>query len=188
MSLILLSLLACESTVELPDLGVAPEFSLTDEDGGAVTSADLRGRVLVVDFIFTRCPHVCPVLTQRLADVAEATSSAPAGALPIELVSFTVDPAYDTPAVLKEYASRYSIPGERWHLLTGSEEAMNAVSAGFMQGLQRNAEGPVPDIAHSQRMLVVDASGHIRVMAETDVAGLAEINRAALALATGEAR
>lgn len=188
MNLALLLMLACGPTVVLDDLGVSPEFTLTDQRGAPLSSADLRGRVLVVDFIFTRCPHVCPLLTQRLAEVAEATASAPASALPIDLVSFTVDPSYDTPEVLQEYAGRYNIPPERWHLLTGDVEAMGAVSLGFMQGLERGAEQPVPDITHSQRMLVVDPAGHIRLMAETDPAGLASIEQAALALATGKAR
>ena len=71
MSGLLLLLLGCAPRVDLPDLGPAPPFALTDQRGQPLSSQDLRGRVLVADFIFTRCPHACPMLTQSMAEVAE---------------------------------------------------------------------------------------------------------------------
>lgn len=181
MTLLLLNLFACTPAPDLPVLADAPSFALTDEQGQTVDNDTLRGRVWVADFIFTRCPHACPMLTQKLTQVAEGTQDS-SGA-PVELVSFTVDPAYDTPEVLKDFAGLYPIPLDRWHLLTGELPAMEAVSAGFMQGLERASEQPVPDIRHSQRLLLVDPQGRLRGMYRTDEEALDELIRAAQHLA-----
>ena len=83
-----------DTGAELSVLGTVPEFAFTDQTGATVRSADLAGRVYVVDFIFTRCPTICPVtsrkmqrLGERLADRADA----------IRFISFSVDPEHDTP-------------------------------------------------------------------------------------------
>lgn len=171
-----LALAGCRAKVDLPDLGPAPSFALVDQDGEAFTSADLAGRVVVADFIFTRCPHACPMLTARMADVAAATPPE------VALVSFSVDPTFDTPAVLKEFAAGYPIPPERWHLLTGELPQIEAVAAGFMQGLARDESTPVPDIKHSQRLLLVDADGRLRGMFETEPEALDALVTAAKGL------
>lgn len=92
-----------------------PEFQLTDQDGRTVTAADLRGKVVAIDFIYTRCPlpDVCPRLSANFAVLARRFGGR------IALLSVTVDPDYDTPAVLAEYARRWSADSRTWRFLTG---------------------------------------------------------------------
>ncbi|MCP4916378.1 MAG: SCO family protein [Proteobacteria bacterium] len=153
-------LLAC-GTAAPPVLGALPAFELIDERGRAVSDADLRGRVIIASFIFTRCTMSCPTITGHMETVSDRTVGAPGA--PIEFLSVSVDPEHDTPQVLADFAATRSIPDERWTLLTGTVEQVDALSAGMMQALAR-PDGPAPDITHSQRLILVDAEGQLRAM------------------------
>jgi protein SCO1/2 len=95
--------------------GALPDFRLTDQDGRVVTAADLRGKVVAINFIYTRCPlpDVCPRLAANFAVLARRFAGR------VALVSVTVDPDYDTPAVLAEYARRWGADSATWLFLTG---------------------------------------------------------------------
>ena len=80
---------------------MVPEFRLTERAGTQLTQADLRGKVWIADFIFTRCPDVCPALTSRMRDLQKTLAAAKAD---VTLVSISVDPGHDTPEVLRDYA------------------------------------------------------------------------------------
>jgi protein SCO1 len=141
----------------LERLAPAPQFQFTAQDGTTVSNADLKGKVWVADFIFTRCAGPCPVMTSRMAEVNQALSGK---AKDVELVSFTVDPEYDTPQVLKEYGERVGASPERWKFLTGPKDHIEAtVMKGFLQALSREPSG-VP--IHSTRFALVDRDGWIR--------------------------
>jgi protein SCO1/2 len=96
-----------------------PEFALTDHRGETVRLSDLRGKVLAIDFIYTRCPlpDVCPRLSAAFAALARRFRERLGNDL--VLLSVTVDPDYDTPAVLAEYARRWSADPRGWRFLTG---------------------------------------------------------------------
>ena len=94
-------LVACNSEAKLDRFGRLPQFELQNQLGERFTDADLRGRVVVVDFIFTSCPDVCPLLTQQLATLRKRM---PLDA-PLSFASFSVDPEHDTPEVLRRYAA-----------------------------------------------------------------------------------
>src|ERR671919_2364872 len=83
----------------LPTIGSAPDFALTSQDGVEVTLEDLRGKVIAVAFIYTWCPDVCPMLTDKMARVQDALG--PAFGTDVAFGSITVDPERDTPEVLK---------------------------------------------------------------------------------------
>ena len=167
----------------LPDLYRVPAFSLTDQDGRTVTDASLRGGVWVAGFIFTRCAGPCPMMTAHMAKM-QAQVTAPN----VRFVLFTVDPAHDTPAVLKAYADRHGADPARWHLLTGPTDAVYAAAAGmYVTALPATADTP---IIHSERFLLVDADGTVRgaydsgsaddlVRLATDATSLATSGRAA---------
>jgi len=93
-----------------------PAFRLTDQHGAAFDAAELRGKVVAIDFIYTRCPlpDVCPRLAASFAALQRRFADNPG----VLLLSVTVDPDYDTPAVLDEYARRWNA-GARWRFLTG---------------------------------------------------------------------
>jgi protein SCO1 len=95
-----------------------PEFQLTDQSGSAFDAATLRGKVVAIDFVYTRCPlpDVCPRLSANFAALQRRFSAQLDGGL--VLLSVTVDPEYDTPAVLADYARRWGA-GPAWHFLTG---------------------------------------------------------------------
>ena len=106
----------------LPQIAPAPEFALTSQDGGEVKLADLRGKVVAVTFIFTRCTDTCPVLTPMMSFVQDRLGS-DFGAK-IAFVSITVDPERDTPEVLKEYGEAFGANFAGWFFLTGSPSAI----------------------------------------------------------------
>ena len=126
-----------EIRVETPANKVAlgdavPDFTLTDQANRSVRLSDFRGRVVAIDFIYTRCPlpDVCPRLSANFAYVAKQLISPTAGR-DLELLSITIDPQYDTPAALTEYARRYGADGEHWRFLTGSLDDIRQVAGLF---------------------------------------------------------
>src|SRR6185369_16501073 len=121
--LALTSLLAACGSPALPVLGTVPAFSLTERGGAPLTQNDLRGKVWVADFIFTRCPDVCPLLTSRMRDLQKTLDEARAD---VTLVSFTVDPGHDTPQVLQAYATAHGA-GPGWSFATGDRNVVSGL-------------------------------------------------------------
>jgi len=152
------------SVETLPDLGQVPGFSLIDTDGQTFGSSDLSGKVYVVDFIFTRCALACPIMTLHMQEVSKALKSEGVLGEAI-LVSVTVDPAYDTPRVLKEFAERYEVDANTWKFLTTDQERQKIwqlVEKGFMLPLDDTPENKLMPIQHSTRFVLVDQQGRIR--------------------------
>lgn len=146
----------------LADLGAVGAFSLVDERGEPFTEAALHGHVTFASFLFTRCDTICPVTTMKMERLQEKTFDAGAK---IKLVSFSVDPAYDTPARLTAYAQRYHADPTRWRFVTGPVDAMRRLVEGPMMNSMVN-EGVTPSgapaISHSGYFLLIDGNGHIR--------------------------
>src|SRR3954469_685685 len=151
----------------LPVMWNAPDFKLTNRDGRTVTLKDLKGAPWVADFIFTRCPASCPMMTARLARFDRDLPRD----LPVRLVSFSVDPKNDTPTVLQAYAQSFKAP-DRWLFLTGDGEQIYRLSKeGFKLAID-NAPPPgataatatptAEPILHSTRIVLVDRQGRVR--------------------------
>lgn len=161
-----------------------PGFSLLDQQGRETTSLDYRGHVVLVDFIFTRCPDVCPMLTTKAAWLQRSLPARPLGGAPISLISVTVDPAYDRPEVLAAYAQAYDADPDRWRFLTGEPEAIQLLMADFQQVADLTGEvDGVPQIAHSERFLLIDGGGIVRGFYPSDEDGLLRLRSDALRLA-----
>jgi protein SCO1/2 len=140
---------------QLPVIRAVPEFSLTDQNGQTVTKDDLRGHIWIADFIFTRCAGPCPLMTARMLEMQKALVKTPE----VKLVSVTVDPAYDTPEVLKAYAEANFANPDRWKFLTGDKAVIEKlVTEGFMQHLSEENGEPV----HGTMFLIVDGNGMVR--------------------------
>lgn len=170
---------------EPPELyGPAPRFELVDQTGATMEANELAGKVSIFSFIFTRCPDVCPLLSTKARWVRDTLDEGQALRTEVELISITVDPAYDTPEVLAEYAARYEAEPESWRFLTGSPEAIDRVVAGFDQFLDRveTGDGP-PSIVHSERFVLVDQEGGVRGYFASDEEGLVELVAATRTLA-----
>lgn len=143
---------------ELPVMRQLPAFSMIDQNENAVSLESLEGNVWVADFIFTRCANPCPLMTRNMADMQQQLSDVPG----VRFVSFTLDPEYDTPKRLGNYADLYGANGEQWHFLTGARE--EAVYDLALKGFALTAEEAVAGrpIIHSQRFVLVDRQGRIR--------------------------
>ena len=139
----------------LPVFYDAPHFALTDQDGKPFDAEQLKGNVWIGAFIFTNCPGVCPVMTQKMAKLQEAID-----AKDVHFVSFSVDPERDTPEVLKKYAQRFKADESRWRFLTGDKAAMLQTAAG-LHLTAMPAEGDRP-IQHDEHFLLVDRQGRVR--------------------------
>jgi protein SCO1 len=142
----------------LPVIGPAPPFTLTSQDGKSVALADLRGKVLAVTFIYTGCPDICPLVTQKMVDVQNALG-AEFGAK-IAFVSITLDPEHDTPAVLKDYAQAFGAKSNGWMFLTGSLAAVRDVTRRYGVFFAKKEDGSVD---HSQLTTLIDADAQMRV-------------------------
>jgi hypothetical protein len=124
-----------------------------------MATADLRGHVWIANFIFTRCPSICPLITAKMALVQRRL-----GDPKLRFVSFSVDPSRDTPDVLKRYAAGWR-PGEtRWILLSTTAAAVESLVTA-MYGTIKPAEN---DINHPRLFFLVDAAGSVRGVYESD--------------------
>lgn len=154
----------------LPVHWSVPDFTLVDQEGDTLRAMDLRGSVWAVNFFFTNCHGVCPLVNARMARVAETLRDRGLLGDEMRLVSISVDAARDTPSVLREYARAFGgAPPREWAFLTGSppEEVRRLVQQGFrVTALDPGAdqsEGPDGyQVAHSPRILLVDRQGRIR--------------------------
>jgi protein SCO1 len=147
----------------LPVLGSMPEFALTNQDDQPVTLASLRGEVWIADVIFTRCAGQCPIMSAHMQEIQDALPAA----LPVKLVSFTTDPGFDTPAVLKNYGARFGARDGRWMFLTGSKAALrHATVEGLKLSVVDKPPGQQDNTAdlfiHSEKLVVIDQEGRIR--------------------------
>lgn len=139
-----------------PPIAEVPDFSFTTQEGKTLTKADLLGKVWIADFIFTRCAGPCPVMTSHMAELAAKVSKIPN----VKLVSISVDPLYDTPAVLAQYANNIHADPRQWYFVTGPLEKIAAFTQQGMKQSLVSTSGEMPN--HSTRFLVVDQNGMIR--------------------------
>ena len=147
-----------QQAARLPVIGPAPGFTLTSQDGAAVALAGLRGKVVALSFIYTECPDICPLLTQKMVQVQDELG-ADFGSK-IAFLSISLDPEHDTPEVLKDYAQFWGARPEGWSFLTGSPEAVNEVTRHYGVFVAKNEAGGVD---HTQLTSIIDAEGRIRV-------------------------
>ena len=148
------------ATKSLRVLGSVPPFVLTDQDGKAFELNDMRGDVCVLTFIFTRCASTCP--KQTAAFTRLQTEFAQQQERP-QLISLTVDPGYDTPKVLREYAEKAGAETASWTFLTGDREAIWLMcKEGFRLPVSVAPDDSSELIVHSQRFILLDKRARIR--------------------------
>jgi protein SCO1/2 len=134
----------------------APDFALTDQDRQTVTLSSLRGKIVLLDFIFTRCPGPCPLLSLKFSQLQKQLGARLGKE--VMLVSITIDPRHDTPEVLKEYARRYEANTAGWKFLTGSTRDIMMTAAAFGADYQAGADGV---IEHRLLTCVIDRDGTV---------------------------
>ena len=152
-ALLVLLFTGCPSARPLSVYWKLPDFQLTSQSAQPFDSKSLDGSIWVADFIFTTCPGPCPRMSSQMRGVQTAVASMP----DVKLVSFTVDPQHDTPAVLAVYAVRYHAVPDRWFFLTGDQTALEALCRnGFKLG---DVDG---SLVHSTRFVLIDRRGRVR--------------------------
>lgn len=141
-------------------LAPVPPFKLTERSGKAVTTDDLKGKVWVASFVFTRCTGPCPAVAATMARLQSDLADVP----DLRLVTFTIDPDRDTPDELKKYAAHFRADADRWLFLTGPEkEIHDLANNGFFLLAKKRADGkPGEEFDHSSRIALVDKAGVIR--------------------------
>lgn len=145
-------------TVEMATIGVVPNFKLINQNRDTITNDNYKGKVYVVEFFFTTCPSICPIMNQNMLKVQEAFLDN----TQVGIASFTINPEYDSPEVLLEYAKSYGMTHPNWHLLTGDRKAIyELANKGFNLYV-----GAAPDVdggfEHSGFFALIDQKGNIR--------------------------
>ena len=163
-------LFACAQKAILPHYGPMPEFALQDQHGRSLTQRDLHGHVVVIDFIFTSCPDVCPLLTEQLSALRKQLPKTDK----LRFVSFSVDPEHDTPERLRQFAAQHGADRPDWWFLTGPiDHVKRVVTQGFKQAMQAESTEPgrARNVLHGTHFVLVDPSGEIRGFYASDKAG-----------------
>jgi len=134
-------------------------FALSDCTERPVTRRDLDGKILVVDFLFTGCTLTCPAVNSQMAQIQQLTTNQP----DVKLVSLTVDPRDDTPAVLEKYGERFGADTNRWLFLTGDKAQLyRLIGTSFLAPDTNNEFGFMPgNFAHTERIALVDSQGRL---------------------------
>jgi protein SCO1/2 len=146
----------------LADFGPVADFHLTDKEGRPFGLENLRGKIWVLDFVFTSCSGPCPVMTQGMRNVFQGLQAEP----DVEFVTVTVDPETDTPDVLDHFAKASGADNPRWHWLTGDKAAIRELAVNsFFSPVGDKVEGN--QIVHSTRFFVVDRNARLRMVHDT---------------------
>ncbi|GIM61917.1 photosynthetic protein synthase II [Capnocytophaga canis] len=138
-------------------IGKAPKFSLTNQHNQTVTNDTYKGKVYVAEFFFTSCPSICPIMTKNTVKIQNTFPNEDR----LGFVSFSINPDFDTPEILKSYADVQGIKSPNWHLLTGEEDTIyDLANEGF------NLHAKVDDAAeggfeHSGLFALIDTNGNI---------------------------
>src|SRR5690606_14806291 len=135
-----------------------PEFSFLNQEGKPIGRADMEGKITIVDFFFTSCPSICPVMSREMERVNDIFRDQPN----VQIMSISIDSEYDTPTVLQEYADEHNaIPG-KWHFLSGpKEETYRLAKCGFVIPTV-DGNGVPDDFVHTDKFMLIDELGRIR--------------------------
>jgi protein SCO1/2 len=132
------------------------DFELLNQAGDAVMSESVSGKIRIINFFFATCPGICPMTMFNLRRVQDAIDGHSA-----QLLSFSITPLIDTPTKLSEYAETHKISQQRWQLLTGDEEQIEALAREtFFAVLDRNVKSG--SMSHTEKAYLVDRAGYIR--------------------------
>ncbi|NND24977.1 MAG: SCO family protein [Flavobacteriaceae bacterium] len=143
---------------DLVIIGEAPAFEFINQDNETISNDNYAGKVYVVEFFFTTCPSICPIMNRRMVEVQNDFFGNPN----FGIASFTITPEIDTPEVLKAYAKKYKVSHPNWHFLTGDKtDILKLSNEGFnlYADSTMNEDG---DFSHSGLFALIDKEGRIR--------------------------
>ena len=146
----------------LRTIGPAPSFELTDQNNKKITNDNYKGKVYVLEFFFSTCPSICPIMNKNMVSIQNEFFGNPN----FGIASITINPEYDTVEVLKEHAAHIGVKSSNWHLLTGDKDYIfNISNKGFniYAGENKNVAG---GFEHSGLFALIDKEGNIRCRKE----------------------
>ena len=145
-------------TPQLITIAKVPNFEFTNQDGELISNSFYDGKVYVVEFFFTTCPTICPIMNENMVKIQNEFY----GNLDFGIVSFSINPKYDTPEVLKQYAKDHGATLKNWNFLTGDQEKIyELANAGFTLYAGENSDAG-GGFEHSGMFALVDKQGNIR--------------------------
>ena len=147
-----------KSDGKLITIGPAPKFELTNQDGKKVSNETYKGKVYVLEFFFTTCPSICPEMNLSMLEIEKTFFGNPN----FGIVSITIDPAHDTPQVLKDHAKLLGVKSSTWNFLTGDKATiMDLSNKGFNLYAGENSKVS-GGFEHSGLFALIDKDGNIR--------------------------
>ncbi|WP_228412651.1 SCO family protein [Chryseobacterium sp. SC28] len=133
-----------------------PEFRLTDQNGQKISNRDMLGKVYLVEFFYSRCPTICPVMNANMKYIEEAIDDPN-----FAIISISIDPANDTPEVLKNHAKMLGAKSPNWHFLTGDRDYIGQLADRF-DIYVGDKEDEAESLNHSGMIALVDKEGNLR--------------------------
>jgi protein SCO1/2 len=149
----------------LPRLRTMPAYLLTSQDGKPLGDAELRGRMVLLSFSYTRCGDGCAELNRRLQDVRAGLETSGVLGAQLTFATISLDPSYDTPETLRAYAAQTGIDTNRWSFLTGAPEEIKGLVGGEL-GVYYEKPDADGRMQHDQRVLLIDEQGILRARYE----------------------
>lgn len=143
----------------LADIGLAPSVRLIDSEAKPFDLETLRGKAVVVSFVFTTCDGTCPMTSAAMARTRDLLADRGLWGKSVEFVSISLDPEHDTPNALKTYGRIYEVDPSTWHFLTGSADDVGRVVKSWDMWAKRTPEGVLD---HPSRIFLIDPNGHRR--------------------------
>ena len=134
------------------------DFNLVNHLGDTVTLADVQGQILVVDFFFTRCATICPLMTKNLQRIHDRLGSD----APVQLMSHSVTPVADSVSVLSAYADKHGADPDLWWFLTGEKSEIYTLARKSYFSCLDEGDGGFQDFVHTENIVLVDGKGRLR--------------------------
>lgn len=148
--------------VEVPDTiyPTIPSFTYVNQDSTIVTSKSMKGKVWVADFFFSTCPTICPTMTTQMKRLQAMTKDLESE---IQFISFSINPTYDQPSILRRYMKHHGIEANNWQFLTGDEAETHELGINsFLVHVATSDEEESGGYAHSPAFTLVDKEGIVR--------------------------
>lgn len=163
----------------------APDFKLVNQSGETVNLSDFKGKIVVIDWIFTRCTDICLTQTKRFKKLQDELKQKQLFEKDVVLVSISIDPKNDTPEVLESYAEKSGADNSGWHFLTGDFRTVQKVMGDYSYYAAKRF--PKPEVAdrhnpdteytfsHQERIYIVDQYGNLAKMNEGESLSVSKV-------------
>jgi len=142
------------------------DFALVNQEGRTITWDDLKGKIVIADLFFTRCPTICPGMTRNMKRMAESIHNGERVGdrtnKQVHFISFSIDPERDSVQQLKKWADRFQVNPEQWWLLTGEKQVIYDLAINELKVGLEDGQGVDTNFIHSDKFILIDSNRHVR--------------------------